>query len=302
MAFGVLCQRNLSSEFCVVPDRSSLKWASGETMKHVELPWLIERGTGPLLAAAIHDGHAVRDELVGMLALADAERLREEDPFTGLWTDVAPTRLVGLRSRFEVDLNRPRENAIYQMPEDAWGLSVWKTPPSTECMERSLAIHDAFYDETQGVLQRLVDRHGRVVVFDLHSYNHRRCGPESAPADRAENPEVNIGTGTMDRTRWGSVVDRFIVDMRNFDFLGRRLDVRENVKFRGGYFPRWIHEHFQDSACVISIELKKFFMDEWSGEAHAGQVEAIGRALKSTVWGVYEELVRLGLSGHGVSA
>jgi hypothetical protein len=39
----------------------------------------IERGDGPLVAAAIHDGHAVRPELNEWLALDDGQRLREED-------------------------------------------------------------------------------------------------------------------------------------------------------------------------------------------------------------------------------
>jgi hypothetical protein len=30
------------------------------------------------------------------------------------------------RSRFEVDLNRPRREAVYRIPEDAWGLDIWR--------------------------------------------------------------------------------------------------------------------------------------------------------------------------------
>ena len=41
-----------------------------------------------------------------------------------------------------------------------------------------------------------------IVVFDLHTYNHRRNGPDGPPADPAGNPQVNIGTGTMNRDRW----------------------------------------------------------------------------------------------------
>ena len=88
--------------------------------------WRLQIGHGPLVATAIHDGHAIRDELVGHLALGESDRLREEDPFTELWTHAARTRVVGLRSRFEVDLNRPRESAVYRTPVDAWGLQVWK--------------------------------------------------------------------------------------------------------------------------------------------------------------------------------
>ncbi len=87
--------------------------------------WNITRGKGPIVATAIHDGHEVRDEVLRHMALDEAGRLREEDPFSARWTEVAPTRVVGLRSRFEVDLNRPRDKAVYRTPEDAWGLKVW---------------------------------------------------------------------------------------------------------------------------------------------------------------------------------
>jgi hypothetical protein len=104
---------------------------------------------------------------------------------------------------------------------------------------------------------------------------------------------VNIGTGTMDRALWAPLVERFIADLRAFDFMGRHLDVRENVKFRGGYFPRWTHETFPATGCAIAIEFKKFFMDEWTGEPDHAQVEAIRLALQSTVPGVLEELEKL---------
>ena len=78
--------------------------------------WRLHLGNGPLIATAIHDGHEVRDDVAGHLALNDSERLREEDPFTAGWTVVAPTRVVGTRSRFEVDLNRPRDKAIFRTP------------------------------------------------------------------------------------------------------------------------------------------------------------------------------------------
>jgi len=135
-----------------------------------EMPW----GDGPLVAAAIHNGHAVRSELVDLLALGDAERLYEEDPFTDAWTTIAPTRIVVCRSRFEMDLNRPREQAVYLEPQDAWGLQVWKTRPPADRIERSLAQYDAFYRHVRFLLEELIARHGHLVVFDLHTYNYRR--------------------------------------------------------------------------------------------------------------------------------
>lgn len=255
--------------------------------------WQTQFGEGPLVAAAIHDGDEVRQELHERLALDDDARLREEDPFTGLWTSIAPTRVVGLRSRFEVDLNRPREKAIYMTPDDAWGLKVWKESLPADCVERSLAAYDDFYDHMHYLLSRLVLRNGKVIVFDLHSYNHRRDGAESEASDPQQNPEVNVGTGTMDRARWAPIVERCIGELRGFQYHDRHLDVRENVKFFGGHFPRWIHEKFPHTVCVISIEFKKFFMDEWTGEADQNHLFTIGQALRTAATGVLEELSNL---------
>jgi hypothetical protein len=246
------------------------------------------------VATAIHDGHEVRDDALRAMALDETGRLREEDPWTGGWTAVAPTRVVGLRSRFEVDLNRPRETAVYRTPEDAWGLEVWKGDLAPEIAERSLAEYDAFYEALHELYAELATRHGRFVVFDLHTYNHRRDGPDAPEADPRDNPQVNVGTGTMsDRKVWAPVIGRFVADLSSFDFPGGALDVRENVRFRGGNQGRWAHETFPRSACVLSIEVKKFFMDEWTGEVDTRLLEAVGRAIGSTVPGVLDELTKL---------
>ncbi len=246
----------------------------------------------PVLACAIHNGHLVREEIANVLALSDAERLREEDPFTAEWTLVAPLKIVGLVSRFQVDLNRPREKAVYLTPEDAWGLDVWSKALPAEVVDRSRAEYDAFYAEMDRILSVFTERFQRFVVLDIHSYNHRRNGPSDPGADPALNPQVNIGTGTLDRARWGSVIDRFMTALGAYEFPGGRLDVRENVKFRGGQFPRWAHTNYPNSACVIAVEFKKFFMDEWTGEPHPEVIEAIKSALHSTVSEIIDELGR----------
>ena len=255
--------------------------------------WELHQGEGPLLATAIHDGHATRDEVTALFNLADHERLREEDPFTGVWTEVAPTRVIGLHSRFEVDLNRPRDKAVYREPGDAWGLNIWKQPLSDDLIQRSLAHYDAFYEAMRKLLEGIERGEGRFVVYDLHTYNHRRGGPGGPEADTDGNPQVNVGTGSLDRKLWGPVVDCLIDTLRAFDFPGGRLEVRENIKFQGGNWPRWIHENFPQSGVAIAIEFKKFFMDEWSGRPNRQLVKAIEEALRSTVSPVIGQLNQL---------
>lgn len=244
----------------------------------------------PLVALAIHHGHELRDELRPLMLLDDAARLREEDPLTGTWTLCAPNRVVAHRSRFEVDLNRPREHAVYARPEDAWGLDVWHQPLAEPVIARSLGQYDLFYQMLEALLSRLVAGYGRVVVYDLHSYNHRRDGAGHPPASDDENPEVNVGTGTMDRRRWAPVVETFIRDLSGFRLGERTLDVRENVRFRGGAMVRWIHQHYPRTVCALAIEVKKAFMDEWTGVHDPVAVHGIGDALASTVPGALSAL------------
>ena len=123
-------------------------------------------------------------------------------------------------------------------------------------------------------------------VYDLHSYNHLRAGPDGPPADPGTNPEVNVGTGSLDRERWGAVVDRFIHEMATFDFLGRALDVRENVKFKCRQLAKWTHENFPGIGCVLAVEFKKFFMNEWTGELFSEMFKAITGSLQTSIPGV----------------
>ena len=156
-----------------------------------------------VIATAIHAGHDLRPAVAARTALDDATRLREEDPFTDRLTAIGGSTVVAHRSRFEVDLNRPRERRVYRAPEDAWGLELWRRRRPTEEIERSRRLYDEFYAELG---RRLDDGRAHAdpfVVLDLHSYNHRRDGADAPPAPAATNPEVNVGTGALDRERWG---------------------------------------------------------------------------------------------------
>jgi len=249
-------------------------------------------GESPLVATAIHDGHRVRPDTKSILALSDSDRRREEDPFTSCWTTIAPNRVIALHSRFEVDLNRPRERAIYWSPSDAWGLDVWNKILPTEFIDSSLAQYDAFYDSFHAMLGSLERQFGHFVVFDLHSYNHRRMGRKGAPEDPAANPEINLGTGSLDRKRWGGLVDRFLEILSSTQVIGRPFDVRENVKFKGGHLSQWVHRNFPRSGCCLAIEVKKFFMDEWTGVPDYSRIRAVREVLAATVPAVLDSLER----------
>ncbi|WP_245409855.1 N-formylglutamate amidohydrolase [Pararhizobium haloflavum] len=229
--------------------------------------WTIHTGEAPVIATAIHNGHAVRPEVADDLALGEQDRLREEDPFTEYTTRDVPNRIICHHSRFEFDLNRARDEAIYVRPEQSWGLKVWKEQPSASEVEASLSSYDEYYAMLRFTLERMQRRHGHFVLLDIHSYNHRRDGPDAPPRDEVEAPEINIGTFSMDRARWAGVVDPFIEHLRSSRLAGRAPDVRENVAFQGkGEQTRFVHTNFPTTGCAIAIEFKKMFMDEWTGQ------------------------------------
>lgn len=241
--------------------------------------YTLSLGASPIMAVALHPGHLLSSEAHAAMALSSSARRREEDPFTDRWVRLTDTRVVVHRSRFEVDLNRPRERAVYIRPEDAWGLQVWQTTCPDLVIQESLRLYDTFYRHMAAVCDSLAARHGSFVVYDLHSYNHRRQGPQGPPAPAATDPEINIGTGTMNRARWAPLIDGFIHTMRT---AGDGFDVRENVRFQGGAFAQWVHARYPNVGCVLSIEAKKLFMDEWTGVIFPERLRSLHQALRQT--------------------
>lgn len=253
-------------------------------------PWTIEEGGDRVVACAIHAGSDVRAEVLRHMAVRRRQRLYEEDPYTDRLTAAAGTSVVVHRSRFEFDLNRTRERAVYRNPGDAWGLPVWREALPSAVRQRSLRLYDRFYAELAAVLARAGADGRPFLVVDLHSYNHRRGGPGAPPADPAANPEINLGTGSLDRERWGRLAERFAADLRTVDVGGRPLDVRENVRFRGGHLSWWVHATFPGQACCLAVEVKKFFMDEHTGVIDEPIWAGVQAALAATIPGVLDEL------------
>jgi N-formylglutamate deformylase len=250
------------------------------------LPFVIEAAPGQMVWTAVHAGHELRASLVDLVALDPATRLREEDPFTDRLLGDVGIRVVVRQSRFEVDRYRPRERAVYRVPDEAFGLHVWKRELQPDEVEESRRIHDAFFTCLAGHLDQLA-ANGRFLVLDVHSYNHRPSGPNALAEPAGGNPEVNVGTGLLDRRRWERAVATFVEAMSDQQVRDHHLDVRVNVRFRGGHLCRWVVERYPEAACPLAIEFKKVFMDEWTGrceDAHVSELrDALGVAARLTL-------------------
>ncbi len=229
----------------------------------MDLVYHMYKVNSPIIAAAIHDGHLLAAPLFDYMHLQEHERFREEDPYTAYMAGLPVSRVLVETSRFQTDVNRRREQAVYRRPEDAWGLTVWHPALPEMVVEQLLEGYDRFYMDMAQLIQWTIALFGKFVVLDIHTYNHRREHPMKM-ANSSENPEINVGTA-RNHEKWkpfGHCVAKFLA---HHHIDGRFPDVRENVKFKGGGFSEWINRNYGDYGCVLSLEFKKTFMDEWTG-------------------------------------
>ncbi len=149
--------------------------------------------------------------------------------------------------------------------------------------ERSAQIHDAFYAELGARLDEVAAR-GPFVLYDVHSYNHRRDGVDAGPRARSRTtPRSTSAPGRSTGERWGGVVDAFIGAFAGRDTAGGEIDVRENVRFEGAHLAQWVHERYPDHGVALALEFKKTYMDEWTGEPDQQRIDTLARALGQTV-------------------
>ncbi|MFQ5642421.1 MAG: N-formylglutamate amidohydrolase [Thiogranum sp.] len=225
------------------------------------------------VCTAIHNGHRLRPDLLEKCALDDAQRLREEDPWTADITANMPITVVANDSRYEYDLNRAPETCVY---EEAWGQAVWKEPLSDAEKARSMAKYNTFYRVLGALYEKLESLHPRVLVYDVHSYNYRRPGMGDVPL-------FNIGTEQLDTRRWQATIDQWLERLNGIRLPGIEVRAAINEIFYGrGYQATFIGRHCRNTL-VLPTEVKKVFMDELSGKPRPEVLEALQREFEQAI-------------------
>jgi len=220
---------------------------------------------------AVHDGHQFRRELWENCMHTAYDRWFEEDPATKEMVQSHPIVLAGMDSRFEYDLNRAPENAIYT---DAWGKELWYKPLSDEVKSKSLQKHENFYLVVHALLHKLEEKFGVCVVYDMHSYNWRRW-------DR-EVPTWNLGTSNVDAERFGFHIESWRALLGEMVLPNGIVSTSKvNDTFQGnGYFLKYITNHFKNTL-VLATEAKKVYCDELNQIMYPEVVNAIEETLKT---------------------
>lgn len=219
----------------------------------------------PFVCAAVHDGHQFRKDLWSNCLHTEYDRWYEEDPCTKEMIIDQPIVIAGLDSRFEYDLNRAPESAIY---DDAWGKQLWKTELSTKMKEKSLAKHNEFYRVVEALIEKLESKYSHCIVYDMHSYNWKRW--------EREVPTWNLGTSNVDEIR-------FERDIESWRALLEQMALPNNIKstskindtFQGnGHFLKFITNRFENTL-VLATEIAKVYCDELNQVIYPEVVNAI---------------------------
>lgn len=204
------------------------------------------------VCGAVHDGHQFRKELWENCLHSEYDRWYEEDPSTKDMIQHHPIVIAGLDSRFEYDLNRVPEEAVF---ETAWGKKLWKEPLSEEMKKKSLAKHTNFYKVVEALIRKLEAKHNMCIVYDMHSYNWKRW-------DR-EVPTWNLGTSNVDNNRFGESIELWRKYLSEIEFPNPiKSSALINNTFQGnGYFLKFITNNFKNTL-VLATEIAKIYCDE----------------------------------------
>lgn len=227
----------------------------------------------PFICGAVHDGHQFRKSLWDNCLHTEYDRWYEEDPFTKQMVQSLPIVIAGCDSRFEYDLNREPERAIY---EDAWGKQLWKSPLSSNEKEISLTKHTNFYRMVNALISKLETTFPKVLVFDMHSYNWKRW--------EREVPVWNLGTININQPRFGPLTNLWSGMLGEMQLPnGVRSTSKVNDTFQGnGYFLKYITKNFGNTL-VLATEIAKVYCDELTGIIYPEMVHAVEEQLQHLI-------------------
>jgi len=227
----------------------------------------------PYACGAVHDGHQFRKDLWDNCIHTEYERWYEEDPETKNMVISHPILIAGCDSRFEYDLNRLPEEAVF---DTAWGKQLWKKPLQESEKAISMTKHTNFYKVVHALISKLEEKFGMCIVYDMHSYNWQRW-------DR-EVPTWNLGTSNIDTTRFGEEVERWRAMLESIKLPNNiKQTAKVNNTFYGnGYFLKFITNTFKNTL-VLATEIAKVYCDENQQINYPEVVTAVENQLRTLI-------------------
>jgi N-formylglutamate deformylase len=252
------------------------------------------RGDVPVVVHVPHSATALPADVRAALLLTDTELAAELRRMTDhrteqLASDVGElgvTRMLNRWSRLAVDPERfldPAEEemeavgmgAVYTRTSDGRPLRVVHPAQRQDLLNRHFRPYHATLSALVG---EHLDRHGRCVLLDLHSYPRVPLPYELHAA--GPRPEVDIGTDPRHTPGW---LRDLVIDAVTDAGLGHA----ENSPFAGTFVPT---QHLGDPrVSSVMLELRRdTYLDEATAQAHAGEPR-----IRGLVTGIIERLAAI---------
>lgn len=240
----------------------------------------LHRGSAPLLISLPHDGSEIPPELARRLQ-PEARSAPDTDWFVSRLYAFAKalgaSLLVPRYSRYVVDLNRPPDDVSLYPGQNTTGLcpvlrftgdAVYlpgQEPSAEEVSARVERYWRPYHTTLHQQLQRLRDRHGRVLLWEGHSIRS-----EVPFLFEGRLPDLNIGTA-------GGASCSQAVQARLQQVLSGQTDYRWviNGRFKGGHITR----HYgrpAEGIDAVQLELAQLtYMDEAAVRWDAAKAERL---------------------------
>jgi N-formylglutamate deformylase len=245
-------------------------------------------GSLPLLVSMPHVGTDIPDDVAASFTPAASAKTDTDWHLVQLYgflREMGASTLSARWSRYVIDLNRPPENTNLYPGQDTTGLCPLDTfgrqplyqdgraPDQAEVQRRLDRYWQPYHDQLRVELARLLDIHGRVVLWDAHSI------PSVVPRFfEGKLPDLNFGTA--DGAACAPALAGIIAGLAQ---AHGGYTVAVNGRFKGGHITR----HYGNPAGnvhAIQLEMcQSTYMDETAPYGYradlAAQVQPLLRQL-----------------------
>jgi N-formylglutamate deformylase len=254
-------------------------------------------GTVPLLVSMPHVGTDIPDDVAARLAPCALPRADTDWHLAELYAfaeEMGASMLAARWSRYLIDLNRPPEDTNLYPGQDTTGLCPVDTfgrerlyregqePGAAEIRERLARYWRPYHDRLRAELDRLLARHGKVILWDAHSIASR------VPRFfEGRLPDLNFGTA--DGKACSLQLEGAMIQAANAQ---DRFSFVFNGRFKGGHITRFYGD---PAAGVHAIQLEMcqcLYMDEAPPFAYRPEVAAQVQPLLRDLLGTALEWVR----------
>lgn len=247
----------------------------------------LHTGDLPLLVSVPHDGTHIPDALAGRMTDA-ARRVPDTDwhvaRLYAFARDMGASMIVPAYSRYVVDLNRGEDDASLYPGLNTTGLCPLTrfngeplyrpghAPDAAEIAERVESYWRPYHRALQGELQRLRDRHGRVLLWEGHTIRG-----EEPYLFEGRLPDLNLGTaaGRSCRPALQQALEDALAGQDTYDWV-------VNGRFKGGYITRQYGDP-RNGVDAVQLEIsQRCYMDETSfawNDADAARLQQLLQVL-----------------------